>query len=125
MRAQFVRGIDPKDSMEIGNKHAREIQKLKAAFKEIEEELNLDFGTLISDDQSYEKIEMVVVSGRLQDRMYSLGWIDGGIAYYLVSWPESETKSHKETVPKLEQAKNKLKEYLIINESAICKRTRS
>lgn len=117
MRAQFVRGVDPKDSMQIGNKHAREIQKLKAGFKEIEEELNLDFGNLISDDQSYEQIEIVVVSGRLQDRMYSLGWIDGGIVYYLVSWPVSEEKYHKETFPKFEQAKNKLKEYLIINEA--------
>jgi len=116
MRAQFVRGIDPKDSMNIGNKHAREAQKLMAAFKEIDP----DFDPRITDDKTTESFEIVVVSVYPSDYVFSLAWILSGTEYYIVSWaPKGKVEGGQETYPKLEQAKQKIKEILIINESKI------
>jgi len=81
MRAQFVRGIDPRDSMDIGNKHAREAQKLMAAFKEIDP--NSD--PKITADQTVDSSEMVVVTIKLTATSYSLAWINSGLEYYMAT----------------------------------------
>ncbi len=113
MRAQFVRGIDPKDSMNIGNKHAREAQKLVAAFKEIDP--NLD--PKMTDDKTTESFEMVVASIKVpsisKEITLALAWVNAGWEYYLASWgPGKNTDGGQETYPKLEQAKQKIKEVL-------------
>jgi len=116
MRAQFVRGIDPKDSMQIGNKHAREGQKMIAAFKEIDPTLE----PRITDDKNG-SIEAVAVSVFIEDKVFSLIWIGGEPDYYWASWDyhESGKKGDNDTFKKLEQAKQRMKEYLIINEAKI------
>jgi hypothetical protein len=112
MRAQFVRGIDPKDSMNIGNKHAREAQKLIAVFKEIDPRLD----PKVTDDKTTETFESVVVTIKLFENIYALAWINSGIEYYFVSWRKTQYKKAKEgeqeTFPKLEQAKQRLKKYM-------------
>jgi len=75
MRAQFVRGADPKDTMDIGNKHAREEQKLVVAFKEIDPNLN----PKKTDEQQTETAEAVVVSVFKGGATYSMIWIKSGL----------------------------------------------
>ena len=109
MRAQFVRGADPKDTMNIGNKHARETQKLIAAFKEIDP--NLD--PKKTDEQKTETAEAIVVSVFIGKLTYSLIWIKSGVEYYMAyrgNFQEEEIK--EDTFPKLEQAKDKMRKYL-------------
>ena len=117
MRAQFVRGIDPKDSMNIGNKHAREAQKLMAAFKEIDPSLE----PKITDDKTQDQTEMVVVSvfkdkkiikspkDKFQKDIYSLSWVKSGLEFYMAS---TSYMDRQITFSKLEKAKEKMKEYL-------------
>lgn len=110
MRAQFVRGIDPKDSMDIGNKHAREGQKLIAAFKEIDPNSN----PILTDDKTTETFEMVIASiKKSSSNTYSLAWIKSGLEYYLGSYGAvgSPEVGGQESFPKLEQAKNFVKKY--------------
>lgn len=108
MRAQFVRGVDPKDSMSIGNKHAREGQKLVAAFKDIDP----SFDAKVTDDKTTESFEMVVASINVP-KLYSLAWVSSGWEYYLASWgPGKHTDGGQETFPKLEKAKQRMKEIL-------------
>lgn len=116
MRAQFVRGIDPKDSMNIGNKHAREGQKMIAAFKEIDP----TFEPRITDDKN-SSIEAVAVSVFIKDKVFSLIWIGGEPDYYWATWDyqDSEKKGEGDTFKKLEQAQKRMQEYLIINERKI------
>jgi len=116
MRAHFVRGIDPKDSMNIGNKHAREAQKLIAAFKEINQDLDSnivdDFEPKMTDDKTTETFEMVVVTIKIP-RTYALAWVNSGLEYYIASWgPGKTSNAGQDTYPKLEQAKKKIKEIL-------------
>lgn len=107
MRAQFVRGLDPKDSMDIGNKYAREAQKMIAAFKEIDPSLE----PKKTDEQITESAEAVVVSVFKGKKTYSLTWIKSGLEYYMAHYSLGE--DHKEnTFPKLEQAKQEMKKYL-------------
>ena len=117
MRAQFVRGIDPKDSMNIGNKHAREALKLMAAFKEIDPSLE----PKITDDKTRDQTEMVVVSifkdkkiiksskDKYQLDAYSLAWVKSGLEYYFASTTYMDRQM---TFTKLEKAKEKIREYL-------------
>jgi hypothetical protein len=114
MRAQFVRGIDPKDSMDIGNKYAREAQKLIATFKEIDPTLE----PKKTDEQITETGEAVAVSVFSGTKTFSLIWIKSGLEYYMAYWsPKEGEVGGEDTFPKLEQAKQKMKEYLIINEA--------
>ena len=106
MRAQFVRGADPKDTMNIGNKHAREGQKMIAAFKEIDPNLN----PRITDEQVTDRAEAVVVSVFLGKKTYSITWIKSGLEYYMASQGGSDIK--ESTFLKLEQAKEEIKIYL-------------
>jgi len=110
MRAQFVRGVDPKDSMNIGNKHAREAQKLIAAFKEINPNLN----PRITDDKTEKDpdLEIVVVSISLDTTGYHLAWVDSGLEYYIAAWSKEGERGAQNTFPKLGQAKRKMEEYL-------------
>lgn len=119
MRAQFVRGIDPKDSMNIGNKHAREAQKLIAAFKEIDPSLEPKITD--DDDKTQDQTEMVVVSvfkdkkiikspkDKFQKDIYYLAWVKSGFEFYMAS---TSYMDRQMTFPKLEKAKEKMKEYL-------------
>ena len=107
MRAQFVRGADPKDTMDIGNKHAREAQKLVAAFKEIDPALD----PKKTDEQQTESAEAVVVSVFRGKATYSLIWIKSGLEYYMAHYSHG-TNSKEDTFPKLEQAKQEMKKYL-------------
>jgi hypothetical protein len=110
MRAQFVRGIDPKDSMNIGNKHAREAQKMIEAFKNI----NPEFSPKISDDKTMaetgDSYEVGVVSLFIDNKIFSLSWINSGLEYYMASWGYTDNKSadNNGTFQKLEQAMGKI-----------------
>jgi len=112
MRAQFVRGADPKDTMDIGNKHAREGQKMIAAFKEIDSSLD----PKITDDKTTETFEMVIVNIILGYKNYSLAWVKSGLEYYIASWGNSKGNKGEEggqdTFPKLEQAKRYIQKYI-------------
>lgn len=111
----FVRGVDPKDSMDIGNKHAREIQKLKAAFKDIDPDLD----PKMTDDQTKDESEMAVVSVFLGKETYSLAWVKSGLEYYLAAITPTDfikgdrnQKVIQNTFPKLEQAREFMRKYL-------------
>jgi hypothetical protein len=103
MRAQFVRGADPKDTMNIGNKHAREGQKLIAALKEIDPNSNPS----ITDDKTQESFEMVIASIKRGFDTYSLAWVNSGLEYYIGCWGKvgNDEVGGQDTFPKLEQAK--------------------
>jgi len=56
MRAQFVRGQDPKDAMEIGNKYARIQRQLLNVIQKLVEEYGLDPDTIrMTEDSKKDK----------------------------------------------------------------------
>jgi hypothetical protein len=95
--------------MNIGNKHAREAQKLVAAFKEIDPSLD----PKMTDDKTTETFEMVVTSINIGPKIYSLAWISSGVEYYLASWSAGKNiDAGQESFSNLYQAKTKMMEIL-------------